>query len=108
MTIKQIESAEDHYDDYLRYGQECFGVSWTPGNPCDICDNKKECSEKYISTHPPMASARVTTCEYEHRNETRAHASHTTDPTQYTLYVHYTCGCFYCAHPERECRVKQP
>jgi hypothetical protein len=48
------------------------------------------------------------TCEYEHRNETRALACDTTDPTKYTLYVHYTCGCFYCAHPERECRVKQP
>lgn len=52
MTQEQIESAEDHYDDYLRYSQEYFGVSWTPGNPCDACDNKKECSEKYLSTHP--------------------------------------------------------
>lgn len=52
MTDKQIESSEDHYDDYLRYSQECFGISWTPGNPCDVCDNKKECSEKYLSTHP--------------------------------------------------------
>jgi hypothetical protein len=48
------------------------------------------------------------TCEYEHRNETRAIRPDTTDKTQYTLYVHYTCGCYYCAYPKRECRVKQP
>jgi hypothetical protein len=47
------------------------------------------------------------TCEYEHRNETRALRHNTTDPSQYTLYVHYTCGCYYCSYPERECKVKQ-
>ncbi len=52
MTDKQIESSEDHFDDYLRYSQECFGISWTPGKPCDVCDNKKECSAKYLLSHP--------------------------------------------------------
>lgn len=52
MTSQQIKSAEEHYDDYLRYSQECFGISYTNGNPCDVCDDKKECSEKYFQTHP--------------------------------------------------------
>jgi hypothetical protein len=52
MTSQQIKSAEEHYDDYLRYSQECFGISYTNGNPCDVCDDKKECSKKYFKTHP--------------------------------------------------------
>lgn len=52
LTSEQIESEEDHYDDYLRYSQECFGISYTNGNPCNVCDDKKECSEKYFQTHP--------------------------------------------------------
>jgi hypothetical protein len=58
--------------------------------------------------HQDVMDTKPSICEYEHRNETRALRRGTTDPTQYTLYVHYTCGCVYCSYPERECRVKQP
>jgi hypothetical protein len=108
MTQEQIESAEDHYDDYRRYSQECFGVSWTPGNPCDVCDDKKECSEKYLLAHPNTEIARINTCEYEKRWETICRSQVSTDPKDSVHYVSYSCALCFCRYPERECRVKQP
>jgi hypothetical protein len=46
-------------------------------------------------------------CEYERRWETKALAHNTTDATRFTLYVSYSCACFYCAHPEKECHAKR-
>lgn len=108
MSQEQIESAEDRYDDYLRYSQECFGVSWTPGNPCDVCDDKKECSEKYLLAHPNTEIARINTCEYEKRWETICRSAVSTDPNDSAHFVSYSCALCFCRYPGRECMVKQP
>lgn len=107
MTQEQIENAEDHYDDYLRYSQECFGISWTPGNPCDVCDCKKECSEKYLSKYQNMAPVWINTCEYEKRWETICRSQGLTDPKDSVHYVSYSCALCFCRYPERECNVKK-
>lgn len=65
MTDKQIESVEDYYDDYMRYSKECFGISYTNANPCNICDDKKECSEKYFQIHPKANMISPSICENE-------------------------------------------
>ena len=28
--------------------QKCFGIEWVSGQPCNACDNRRECSEKYF------------------------------------------------------------
>ena len=109
MTDKQIESAEDHYDDYLRYSQECFGVSWTPGCPCNACDDKKECCEKYLLTHPIPKSLSLPphSCEYQKHWETICREQSTTDPMVSKKYESYSCMLCFCRYPQRECEVKK-
>ena len=46
-------------------------------------------------------------CEYEKRWETRALVHNTTDLTQFTKYVSYSCACVYCQYPTKECNVKK-
>jgi hypothetical protein len=54
-----------------------------------------------------MSDMIANTCEYEKKWQTRAVALNNTDPTQFTLYVSYSCACCYCAYPERKCNVKK-
>ena len=104
MTEKQIESAENHYNDFPTYPlQPCFGTEYEAGTLfCDNCRDKKECWVKMETGSIPVAIKpnMPSICEYEKRWETRALALNCTDPYKYTLYVNYTCGCVYCAYPD--------
>lgn len=107
MTEKQIESSENHYNDYLRSSQECFGLSYTNGQPCNVCDDKKECSEKYFLSHPSEKPMLPTTCEYENRWETHCISNQSSDSRDFACFVSYSCALLFCKYPRRECRVKR-
>lgn len=111
MTEKQIESAEDHYNDFPTYPlQPCFGTEYEAGTMfCENCRDKKECWVKMETGSTPVAIKPnlPSICEYEKRWETRALAPNCTERISYTLYVNYTCGCVYCAYPGKECNVKR-
>ncbi|MDD2246382.1 MAG: hypothetical protein PHC39_04790 [Proteiniphilum sp.] len=116
------------------YSQDCFGLSYVNGQPCDACDDKMECSEKYLSTHPRidnpcnrcddaqkyecdiannclMGIKTITkspiTCEYQKRWETICRSQTSTDPKDYIKYVSYSCANCFCRYPERKCEVKK-
>lgn len=57
MTAKQIEDAEDHYNDFPSYPlQPCFGVEYEAGTLfCENCRDKRECWVKQETGCIPTA-----------------------------------------------------
>jgi hypothetical protein len=46
-------------------------------------------------------------CEYQKRWETCCRDQTSTDATQMTKHVSYSCALFFCKYPERKCEVKK-
>lgn len=107
MTDKHIESTEDYYDDFLRYSQECFGLSYTNGQPCNACDDKEECSERCLARQLITKNLPAYSCEYQKHWETICREQSTTDPMASKKYESYSCALCFCRYPQRKCEVKK-
>ncbi len=88
----------------------CFGLSYINGPPCNTCDLKKECSDKYFTRlvkSPIPDNYTSNTCEYQKRWETICRSQTSTDPKDSVKYVSYSCANCFCRYPERKCEVKK-